>query len=91
MVLGTAGPLLCGSDRSLRVRRCLPIELAAGVAGRFGGRRLLSLEGGNCGVVAQDVVLLNCYGDCNRALGISRASMSMKAALEGASGLVFGE
>jgi len=40
------------------------------VAGMSGGRRLLSLEGGNRGVVAQDVVLLKCYGDCNSALGI---------------------
>jgi hypothetical protein len=39
------------------------------VAGRSGGRRLLSLEGGNRGVVAQDAVLLPCYGDCKPALG----------------------
>ena len=33
------------------------------------GRRLLNPEGGNRGVVAQDSVLLPCYGDCKLALG----------------------
>jgi hypothetical protein len=31
------------------------------------GRRLLGPEGGNRGVVAQDSVLLPCYGDCKLA------------------------
>ena len=43
---------------SLRVRRCLPIEETVPEAGRSGGRRLLSLEGGNRGVVVEDVVVL---------------------------------
>ncbi len=37
--------------------------------GRSGGRRLPSLEGGNRGVVAQDAVLLQRYGDCKPAMG----------------------
>ncbi len=53
----------------LRVRRCLPIEETVPLAGSSGGRRLLSLEGGNRGVVAQDAVLLWCYGDCKLAPG----------------------
>ena len=53
----------------LRVRRCLPIEETASEAGRSGGRRLLSLEGGNRGVIAPDAVLQLCYGDCKLALG----------------------
>jgi hypothetical protein len=33
------------------------------------GRRQIILRGGNRGVVAQDSVLLPCYGDCKLALG----------------------
>jgi hypothetical protein len=49
------------------------------VAGRSGGRRLLSLEGGNRGVVADDAVLLSCYGDCMLALGWLRLAFSLIA------------
>ncbi len=49
--------------------RCLPIEEMVAVARRSEGRRLLSLEGGNRGVVAPDAVLMWCYGDCKLALG----------------------
>ena len=39
------------------------------MAGRSGGGCLLSLEGGNRGVVVEDVVVLSCYGDCKLTLG----------------------
>ena len=60
------------------------------MAGRSGGRRLLSLEGGNRGVVAQDVVLLKCYGDFNGALCISWVSTAMNAGIDGAKGISTG-
>ena len=49
--------------------RCLPIEETVLLAGSSGGRRLLSLEGGNRGVIALNAVLQLCYGDCKLALG----------------------
>jgi hypothetical protein len=49
------------------------------VAGRSGGRRLLSLEGGNRGVVVEDVVVLSCYGDCKVALGWRQAKTVVPA------------
>ncbi len=45
------------------------IEETVPVVGRPGGRRLLSLEGGNRGVVVEDAVLMSCYGDCKLTLG----------------------
>jgi hypothetical protein len=45
------------------------IEETVPVAGRPRGRHLLSLEGGNRGVVVEDAELLSCYGDCKLALG----------------------
>jgi ABC-type taurine transport system ATPase subunit len=48
----------------------MPAHRGTGSHGRqVRGRRLLNPEGGNRGVVAQDSVLLPCYGDCNFALG----------------------
>ena len=48
----------------------LAVEGVVGIlAGSSGGRRLLSPEGGNRGVVAPDAVLVWCYGDCKLAPG----------------------
>ena len=48
----------------------MPAHRGTGTRSRqVGGRRLLIPEGGNRGVVAQDSMLLPCYGDCKFALG----------------------
>ena len=60
------------------------------MAGRSEGRRLLSLEGGNRGVVAQDAVLLQCYGDCKLALDWRSVRTVVPAVVCAASISVFG-
>jgi len=50
-------------------KKCHDIVETVSVADRSGGRHLLSLEGGNRGVVVEGAVLMSCYGDCKRALG----------------------
>ncbi len=69
----------------------MPAHRGDGSRGReVGGRRLLSLKGGNRGVVAQDAVLLSCYGESMLELGWRSARTVVHALVCAASTSVSG-